>query len=90
MTMKRSLKVILAIALFGLFFSGYLSYHEVFATVPPAATCPSIGRPGTVFGYPACVYGFFMYLAIVTVAALGLRRKSDKDGVPAHGLVRFP
>jgi len=90
MTMKRSLQIILAVALFGLCFSGYLSYHEVFAPVPGAATCPSPGRPGTVLGYPACVYGFFMYLAIVTVAALGLRRRTEPDGVPVHGLVRLP
>lgn len=90
MTMKRSLQVILAIAFFGLCFSGYLSYHEVFASTPAAATCPSIGRPGTVLGYPACVYGFFMYLGIVTVAGLGLRPKPNKEGAPLRGLVHFP
>lgn len=90
MTMRRSLQIILPIALFGLCFSGYLSYHEVFAATPAAATCPSIGRPGTVLGYPACVYGFFMYLAITAVAALGLRRKASTDGALPRGLVRFP
>lgn len=90
MTMKRALQVILAIAVFGLSFSGYLSYHEVIAA-SQAASCPSIGRPGTVLGYPACVYGFFMYLAIVIVAALGLRRKAPADdGLRTRGLVRLP
>jgi uncharacterized membrane protein len=72
MTMQRALQAILAIALFGLVFSGVLSYREVFGG---AATCPSPGAPGTVFGYPACVYGFFMYLVITVLAALGLRAR---------------
>ena len=53
-------------------FSGYLTYRELLAET--GASCPSPGEPGTVFGYPACVYGFFMYLAIVIAAVLGLGR----------------
>jgi hypothetical protein len=71
MTMKRSLQIILGIGAFGLLFSGVLTYHELFGT--SAQTCPAPGAPGTVFGYPACVYGFFMYLAITAVAITGLR-----------------
>ena len=88
MTAKRALQVILGIALFGLAFSGYLSYQEVFAAAP--AVCPSPGRPGTVLGYPACVYGFFMYLAIVAVAALGLRKKKTSDRAVAGELAHAP
>jgi uncharacterized membrane protein len=68
--MKRAIQIILAIALFGASFSGFLTYQEVFARW--AAACPSVGAPGTVFGYPACVYGFFMYVTIVVVALMGL------------------
>ena len=68
--MKRALQLILVFALAGLTFSGTLTYREVFAS---AAKCPSPGAPGTIFGYPACVYGFFMYLAIVIIAIVGLR-----------------
>jgi hypothetical protein len=69
--MKRALQIVLAIGLFGLCFSGYLSYGELFA--PRAGpSCPTVGEAGTILGYPACVYGFFMYLAIVVVAAIGL------------------
>jgi hypothetical protein len=68
--MRPALIVILLLGLGGLAFSGYLSYGEVFTA--GGASCPSPGAPGTVFGYPACVYGFFMYLAIVLAAALGL------------------
>ena len=68
--MKRALQVILVLALAGLAFSGTLTYREVFAS---AAKCPSPGAPGTILGYPACVYGFLMYLAITIVAIVGLR-----------------
>lgn len=69
--MRRALLIILALGLAGLSFSGYLSYREVFVD-PAGPTCPTVGRPGTVLGHPACVYGFFMYLGVVGVAAAGL------------------
>lgn len=70
MGMKRALQVALGISLFGLVFSGVLSYQELFGS--SALVCPSPGTPGTLFGYPACVYGFFMYLALVVTTSLGL------------------
>ena len=79
--MKRALQVILAIALFGATFSGVLSYRELFGHT--AAVCPSPGAAGTVLGYPACVYGFFMYLVVAGPAVAGLfagrraRRRGD-------------
>lgn len=84
MTMKISLRIILGISFFGLLFSGYLSYQELCATGESTTggivngviqPCPALGAPGTIFGYPACVYGFFMYLIIVTVSAWGLLAK---------------
>ena len=54
--------------------SGYLSYRELFGP-PGAAMCPSPGAPGTVLGAPACVYGFFMYLAIAVITAIALGRR---------------
>ena len=68
--MKRALQVILGISLFGVAFSGSLTYQEIFAKT--AAVCPSPGAPGTVLGYPACVYGFFMYLLVAGTAVAGL------------------
>jgi hypothetical protein len=73
MKTKTALSVILVIALCGLIFSGFLTYTELFTKT--GFSCPSCGRAGTVFGYPACVYGFFMYLAIVIVSSLGLGKK---------------
>ena len=77
MTMRRALWIILGISLFGIAFSGTLTYQELFGS--SVAACPSPGPAGTVFGYPACVYGFFMYLVLAATAAWGLfatRRES--------------
>jgi hypothetical protein len=75
MSMKHALQWIFAISLIGIVFSGTLSYREVFAGT--AMACPSPGAPGTVFGYPACVYGLFMYvvLAIISGQALWHQRR---------------
>ena len=78
MSIKRAMQVILGIALFGASFSGALTYSELFGR--SAAACPTVGAPGTVFGYPACVYGFFMYVTIVIVAMLGLANEAKREG----------
>jgi uncharacterized membrane protein len=67
----RALQLILSLSMFGMVFSGVLSYRELFGQ--SALSCPAPGAPGTVFGYPACIYGFFMYLAVTAIAAAGLR-----------------
>lgn len=69
-----ALRILLGIGIFGTCFSGVLSYQELFGA--SAVVCPSPGAPGTVFGYPACVYGFFMYLAVTGVAFAGLWKTS--------------
>jgi hypothetical protein len=79
MSMRRALQVVLAISLIGMAFSGTLVYRELFAAVPAAGRCTALGDPGTILGYPPCVYGLIMYTALVVTAALGLRAK----GVPA-------
>lgn len=71
--MKPLLVVILFVAAGGLAFSGYLSYRELFASAP--VQCTPLGESGTVLGAPPCIYGFFMYLAIVVMAALALSRR---------------
>jgi len=67
--MKRALQVILAIALAGVAFSGYLSYRELFLAVEG---CSTVGAPGTILGYPPCIYGLVMYTVVAAVAAGGL------------------
>ena len=76
--MKPLLLVILIISAGGLAFSGYLSYRELFATAP--AECTPLGEPGTILGAPPCIYGFFMYLAIVVIATAALLRQRRGAG----------
>lgn len=71
MTTKRAL-FILVVSVFGVAFSASLTYQELFSA--QAATCPAPGAPGSVFGDPACVYGFFMYPLIAGAVAVGLLR----------------
>ncbi len=83
--MKRALQVILGIAVLGMAFSGYLSYQELFAA-EPVQSCPGVGEPGGILGYPACIYGFFMYAAIVIVATVGLLRSRTTGAAPLQAL----
>jgi uncharacterized membrane protein len=88
MPMKRALWIILGIGIAGLAFSGYLTFEEFFA-VEAAASCTPIRQPGTMLGYPPCVYGFAMYAFIVIVASLGLlggSRRTDEQPELPHRL----
>ena len=67
----RALQFILAVSLVGVAFSGTLTYREL--TGATAQMCPSPGAPGTILGYPACVYGLAMYIVLAGLATLGLR-----------------
>ena len=67
----RSLQLILGLSLFATIFSGTLTWRELVGG--SAMSCPAPGAPGTVFGWPACVYGFFMFLCVDLLAAAGLR-----------------
>jgi len=69
--MKRALQMILAIGLVGVAFSGTLTYRELCGR--GVEGCTAVGAPGTILGYPACVYGLVMYLLLVAVASFGLR-----------------
>lgn len=73
MTMRRALQIILWISLAGVAFSATLSYQELCSR--SGGACSAVGPPGTVLGYPACVYGLVMYLGLTVVAVLGLRAK---------------
>ncbi|MCI0565758.1 hypothetical protein L0Y46_01025 [bacterium] len=65
MNPKIFLKIIFAISVIGVLFSGSLLYQEFFGEGTIA--CPS-------FGYPTCLYGFAMYIALVIVSLAGLFR----------------
>lgn len=67
--------IILFVSAFGLLFSGYLSYLNVFNSGCSEFALISCGRPGDqvlIFKLPTCVYGFFMYLAVFVLTSLGL------------------
>jgi uncharacterized membrane protein len=67
--LRRVLWVVFAISLGGVVFSGTLSYAELTRS---AASCPAVGAPGTILGFPACVYGLVMYAILAGVAGYGL------------------
>lgn len=67
----RALRIVFALSLLGTAFSGTLSYLELFGA--SAMSCPAPGAPGTILGYPACVYGFFMFLILALVSGAGVR-----------------
>ncbi|MDD5437572.1 MAG: hypothetical protein PHC70_00275 [Patescibacteria group bacterium] len=70
MSKDLSLKIVLALSVAGMLFSGYLSYGELIRQA-----CPLAGACTVVGGVPACVYGFIMYLAVFVITILGLKSK---------------
>ena len=74
MSMKRTLQIVFVVSLIGVAFSGTLTYREL--TGQTALVCPSPGAPGTILGYPACVYGLVMYTFLAIVSGLGLLGES--------------
>jgi len=77
MKKERALKIILIISIAGMLFSGYLSYTELFAGFCGSAEL-GMGQCTNVFYIPACVYGFFMYLAVLIISLVGLKDKRRK------------
>jgi ABC-type tungstate transport system substrate-binding protein len=71
--MRRALTAILIISVIGVVFSGTLTYREMCGAT--GGGCSAVGAPGTILGYPACVYGLVMYLLLVAIASFGLRGK---------------
>ena len=70
MKKEAALKIILAISIAGMLFSGYLSYSEL-----AARFCAMGGTCSSVAGIPACVYGFFMYLIVFIISLMGIKSK---------------
>ena len=73
MKQKTALVTILIFSIAGILFSGYLSYYELWG----GGCQNAIVQCGTfsMANLPACVYGFFMYLAVFIIAILGLTKK---------------
>lgn len=72
MSTKRALWSILVISLGGVAFSGVLTYRELFRN---SNACTPLAQPGTLFGYPPCIYGLVMYALVAVLAGWGLASK---------------
>jgi uncharacterized membrane protein len=72
MKKEIALKIILAIAIVGMLFSGYLSYGELFGNACPLGGCAKIA------GLPTCLYGFVIYLVVLIIAITGLCCENKK------------
>lgn len=73
MDKTKALKIIFGLAIAGTLFSGYLSYYELFVPAGCSEALVSCGdKPVDIANLPACVYGFFMYVTVLTVSALAL------------------
>jgi uncharacterized membrane protein len=60
-------KTILVLGIAGLIFSGYISYQKFFSNICAfGESCPFF------LGYPACYFGFAMYLVIAIFALLSV------------------
>jgi hypothetical protein len=83
MTLNAFKKTILILDGAGLLFSGYLSAVKLFTS-----TC-ALNEPCPYFlGYPACWYGFGMYLVMfVTALLLLFKRVSVKGAAVTHTVV---
>jgi hypothetical protein len=74
---KTALKIIFAIGIAGLLFSGYLTWGEMFAKPKcefpaPQTSCGANVGLTSIFGLPVCIYGFFMYLLITCISGYAL------------------
>jgi len=79
--LRRMLWIVFAVSLAGVAFSGTLTYRELSGT---AASCPSVGAPGTIFGLPACVFGLVMYALLAVLAGFALMHTRPGDDTRAR------
>jgi uncharacterized membrane protein len=66
------LRLILAISVIGLLFSGYLSFIELGGL---GGSCRVFSE---IIGLPTCVYGFFMYLIIFVLTLLYIAKSRNE------------
>jgi len=67
------LKLIMLFSVFGMLFSGYLSFGELFPGAPSGFACATTSTK--IFGLPTCVYGLFMYMVTGVLAYLAYKSK---------------
>jgi uncharacterized membrane protein len=79
--LRRMLWIVFAVSLAGVAFSGTLTYRELSGS---AASCPSVGAPGTILGLPACVFGLVIYVLLAVLAGFALMHTRPETVRPAH------
>lgn len=65
-----SLRFILGFSLAGFFFSGYLTAVKLFS-----GACAFNESCPIVFGYPACWYGFALYIVLLGISVITARKR---------------
>lgn len=73
-------------ALLGMALSGYLSYWNVFAETCSANPIPWLSCGSgtvTIFSLPTCVYGFFMFLAVLVADLVSLNAARTRSMIAA-------
>lgn len=73
MKQKELLRIILLISIFGLAFTGYLTFGTLIS-----GSCPVNGECPYFLGYPACDYGLVMFLIIFIISLMSLVTKFNK------------
>jgi len=68
------LKIIMLFSVFGMLFSGYLSFGEFFPSGSPGLACAAASAK--ILGLPTCIYGFIMYAVIGVLAYLSFRSEN--------------
>lgn len=83
--MKHFIVTLLVLTLAGLIFSGYLSGVKLFSgACALGESCPYF------LGYPACFYGFAMYLVMFIVTLLTFfRQTAPRTAFKTDGVVSF-
>ncbi|RJO59697.1 hypothetical protein C4546_01270 [Candidatus Parcubacteria bacterium] len=88
MLTKKGYMLVGLFALAGVALSGYLSYVNLFkkGCTDTFITCSGSTGPVEILGVPNCVYGFFMFLAVLILALFGLKM-TEKKGLHTSVLV---
>jgi len=65
---KKYFKTIFIASLIGVLFSGYLSYVELTSKICSLGGCTNL------FGMPACVFGFVLFLVMLVISFIGMKK----------------
>jgi hypothetical protein len=74
--MKKHIKVIFIFSLIGILFSGYLTFSKLFSD-----TCPLKEGCSYFLGYPACFYGFVLFLILFIISLTLMLNNIDHNNL---------